>query len=129
MTTTAAQALEVLEKAAPCYCGAFTAQHFATLRQHIESTAAELEAMRKDAAEADQCTELAQALEQRRALAIAETVQALPVGGKDEMQPSPFHAGYQLACEEIIHRLRTEVWDLCLRPVDAPPPNSGEGGR
>lgn len=54
--TTTAQALDALQQAAICYCGAFTSQPFATLRQHIESTAdeiarlqAECEALRKDA--------------------------------------------------------------------------------
>jgi hypothetical protein len=33
--------------------------------------------------------------------------------------PTPFQAGYQLACEEILHRLRTEEWELCVNPVGA----------
>lgn len=67
----------------------------------------------------EECIALAQALEQRRALGIVEQVAALPVGGKDADAPTPFQAGYQLACEEILHRLRTEVWDGCLPPVAA----------
>lgn len=79
----------------------------------------------------DQVIEIAQALEQRRALTIVGAVAALPIGGADEMAPTAFQAGYQQACEEISHRLRTEVWPMCLPPIDAP--KSGEceegGGR
>ena len=64
----------------------------------------------------DECIELAQALEQLRALKIVEKVSALPIGGADVGMPTPFHAGYQLACEEITHRLRTEIWTGCLTP-------------
>lgn len=67
----------------------------------------------------DLCIELAQALEQLRAMKIAEDVAALPIGGADAVMPTPFHAGYQLACEDIIYRLKTEVWGDCLPPVDA----------
>ena len=59
---------------------------------------------------------VAQALEQQRALKIAESVTNLPVGGSTVDMPTAFHAGYQLACEEITHRLKTEVWDGCLPP-------------
>lgn len=64
--------------------------------------------------------EIAQALEQRRALTIVETVASLPIGGAAEIAPSAFQAGYQQACDEIAHRLRTEVWPMCLSPIDAP---------
>jgi hypothetical protein len=60
-------------------------------------------------AEADQSIELAAAIEQRRAIGIAEAVQGMPIGGKDANMPTPFHAGYQLACEEIIARLHTDM--------------------
>ncbi len=57
----------------------------------------------------DQAIELASALELQRAVRIVADVAALPVGGKDTDQPTQFHAGYQLACEEIAERIRTEV--------------------
>lgn len=60
----------------------------------------------------DECIELAEALEQQRALAIVATVKALGVGGADADIPTAFHAGYQLACDEIEHRLRHEKWEL-----------------
>ena len=66
--------------------------------------------------EADEVISLAQALEQHRARKIVDAVSALPVGGKQEDSPSPFHAGYQLACEEVMHRLLTEEWDGCMNP-------------
>ena len=66
--------------------------------------------------EADAAIGLAQALEQHRARKIVDAVSALPVGGKHEESPSPFHAGYQLACDEVMHRLLTEEWDGCLTP-------------
>ena len=66
--------------------------------------------------DADEVISLAQALEQHRARKIVDAVSALPVGGKHEDSPSPFHAGYQLACDEVMHRLLTEEWDGCLTP-------------
>lgn len=66
---------------------------------------------------ADQIIELAQALEQRRAIAIAEAVHNLPIGGRTANMPTAFQAGYCAACEEIEHRLRTEEWTHCLKPV------------
>ena len=65
----------------------------------------------------DECIELAQALEQARAIKIAETVAALAIGGATNNMPTRFQSGYQLACEEIIHLLRTQEWDLCLKPT------------
>lgn len=65
----------------------------------------------------DEIIEFAQALEQRRAVVITESVRALALGGQEEQMPTAFHAGYQLACDEILHRLKTEEWDLCLKPV------------
>ncbi len=61
--------------------------------------------------------ELAQALEQLRALTIVATVQSIPLGGEEADMPTAFQAGYQTACDEIEHRLRTEAWDGCLAPV------------
>lgn len=66
--------------------------------------------------DANETIGLAQALEQHRARKIVDAVSALPVGGKHEDSPSPFHAGYQLACDEVMHRLLTEEWDGCLTP-------------
>ena len=66
--------------------------------------------------DAGEVISLAQALEQHRARKIVDAVSALPVGGKHEHLPSPFHAGYQLACEEVMHRLLTEEWDGCMTP-------------
>jgi hypothetical protein len=44
-------------------------------------------------------------IELEQALKIVETVAALRLGGADAALPTPFQAGYQLACEEIAHRL------------------------
>lgn len=60
----------------------------------------------------DEAILLAAALEQQRALKIVEAVAALPIGGHDATAPTPFQAGYRLACDEIMERLRTEVWEL-----------------
>lgn len=56
-------------------------------------------------------------------------VKELPIGGADSEMPTPFQAGYQLACEEIDHRLRTEQWELCgtLAPMETKTPNNGFG--
>ena len=67
----------------------------------------------------DEVIELAQALEQSRAVQITKYVSELPAGGATNNMPTAFEAGYQMACEEITHRLRTEKWDFCLTPVDA----------
>lgn len=56
----------------------------------------------------DDYIELAAALEMHRALHVVAEVSALPVGGKDADAPTPFQAGYQLACEEIAERIRTQ---------------------
>lgn len=60
----------------------------------------------------DDCIELAAALEVHRALHIVAEVAGLPVGGKDADMPTPFQAGYQLACDEIAERIRTQVMVL-----------------
>lgn len=108
-----------------CGCGAGlidATQEAVTARWNQRATSAlqeahaELDALRADAeresTESDEAITLAAALEQQRALKIVEAVASLPIGGKDEAKPTPFHAGYQLACEEIAERLRTEVWEL-----------------
>jgi hypothetical protein len=64
----------------------------------------------------DECIELAEALERLRAIKIVEAVMNLPIGGATAIMPTPFQAGYQLACEEITHRLQTEEWELNLPP-------------
>ena len=77
-----------------------------------------LNGIRTTEATTDQLIELAGALEQRRGLAIVDAVAALSAG----YQEGAFKAGFETACEEITLRLRTEVWDNCLPPVDAPKP-------
>lgn len=62
----------------------------------------------------DEVIGLAQALEQQRAVKIAEAVEGLA-----DRFYGPFRAGFEQACEEIIHRLKTEVWELCLPPINA----------
>lgn len=88
-----------------------------TMRQLWEEVAGH--GFYRPAAPADECVELAQALEQLRAQKIVEAVRDLPIGGKNEQMPTPFHAGYQLACEEILHRLGTEQWTGCIPPRPA----------
>ena len=61
---------------------------------------------------ADDCIGLARALEQQRAVKIAEAVAALSIGAPDAIMPTAFQSGFQSACEEIIHRLETEEWTL-----------------
>lgn len=72
----------------------------------------------------DQVIDLACALEQRRALHIVAEVAALQIGGADSQTPTPFQAGYALACEEICTRLRTQQWELCGVPSPLPPAGS-----
>ena len=50
----------------------------------------------------------AEDLERLRAAKIVDAVMSLPIGGATAILPTPFQAGYQLACEEINHRLHTE---------------------
>ncbi len=47
-------------------------------------------------------------IEKERSLLIVNHVSNLRIGGKFEPFPSPFVAGYQLACEEVQQRLRYE---------------------
>lgn len=58
----------------------------------------------------DICIGLAVSLEKERALKIVLDVSEERIGGKHELMPTPFHAGYQQACEEIEYRLKTEEW-------------------
>jgi hypothetical protein len=60
----------------------------------------------------DQLIELTAHLERGRAKAIVEAVTALDMGGASADMPTPFQAGYQGACEEIAHRLKTEAWGI-----------------
>ena len=53
----------------------------------------------------DELIALAEALERRRCITIAETVKAEP-----RFTNPPFTAGYELACEEIAHRIEHEEW-------------------
>ncbi len=64
----------------------------------------------------NECVELSAALEKQRAIKIIEDVMSLPIGGGDSLMPTAFQAGYQLACEESMHRIKTEVWELNLPP-------------
>ena len=59
---------------------------------------------------------VAQALEQKRALAIVADIAAM---GDFFKESDAFRAGWDSACEEITERLRTEVWPGCLPPIDA----------
>ena len=67
-------------------------------------------------ADTDTLIGVAQALEQKRALTIVADIAAMGDFFKDN---DAFRAGWDSACEEITERLRTEVWPLCLPPVDA----------
>jgi len=67
-------------------------------------------------ATADECIKLAEALERLRAVKITEAVMSLPIGGATSNMPTPFQAGYQMACEEIKHRIQTDEWELNLPP-------------
>lgn len=67
----------------------------------------------------DEVLGVAQAIEQLRAVKIAEAVAGL---APHYVADSEFRNGYETACDEILHRLRTEQWsELCLPPVAAPP--------
>lgn len=70
----------------------------------------------------DQLIDLSEELQKLRALHIAGAVRALRSPGD---APTPFDAGYDLACEEIAHRLAHEEWELDddgWGPVGAHPP-------
>ena len=83
------------------------------------------------------CIALAVSLEKERALKIVQDVSEERIGGKGELMPTAFHSGYQLACEEIEHRLKTEEWGFAAvvigdapnapgKPTAANEPNEGE---
>lgn len=56
---------------------------------------------------------LAVSMEKGRSLTIVGDVSNERVGGKTETSPTAFMAGYQMACEEISHRLKHEEWQCC----------------
>jgi hypothetical protein len=87
----------------------FTAGWFA--RASLEATSSAPIDECRAVAVSDEVIELAAALEQQRAYKIVADVAALPIGTPGDM-PTPFQSGYQLACEEIEHRLRTEQWQV-----------------
>lgn len=114
--------VHALSKAAPDHTLPAKAMDYLQ-RKGLQGSPLRDEAVKRDDvaedASVDECIGLAQALEQARAVKIAEAVAALPIGDATNDMPTPFQSGFQLACEEITHRLRTEEWDLCLRPIDA----------
>lgn len=114
--------VHALSKAAPDHTLPAKAMDYLQ-RKGLQGSPLRDEAVKRDDVAGDasavECIELAQALEQARAIKIAETVAALQIGGATSDMPTPFQSGFQLACEEITHRLRTEEWDLCLTPIDA----------
>lgn len=63
-----------------------------------------------DAATSDQLIELAEALERRRCISIAETVKGEAPRFEPKGEPTAFSAGFSLACEEIAHRIEHEEW-------------------
>lgn len=56
---------------------------------------------------------LAVSMEKERAMKIVNDVSNERIGGKAEASPTAFMSGYQTACEEILHRLQNEEWQLC----------------
>lgn len=58
------------------------------------------------------CIEVAVALEQQRALKIVEAVRKQGFSKSASEIPTQAESAFDLACEEIEHRLRTEVWEL-----------------
>jgi hypothetical protein len=74
----------------------------------------------KTAAPSDDVIDLAVALEQQRALHIVATVRKQGFAKSADAIPTQAESVFDLACEEIEHRLRTEVWQL--DGVDLPLP-------
>lgn len=73
---------------------------------------------------ADECIELTRAFERQRAVKIAERV--LADFAERLTEGSPYWAGFDQACEEIIYRLKSEEWTLRGPPMtDTPTPLSG----
>lgn len=53
---------------------------------------------------------MAASLERERAARIVKEVSNERIGGKDAAMPTGYMAGFQTACEEILHRLEHEEW-------------------
>ncbi len=53
---------------------------------------------------------MAASLERERASRIVKEVSNERIGGKCEEFPTGYMAGYQMACEEIQHRIEHEEW-------------------
>jgi hypothetical protein len=66
----------------------------------------------KPAVPADDVIDLAVALEQRRALHIVAAVRQQGFSKSGTAIPTQAESVFDLACEEIEHRLRTETWEL-----------------
>lgn len=64
--------------------------------------------------------EVAVALEQQRTLAIVKAVRDINFGESPTGMPTPASAAYDLACEEIERRVRTEQWELDGVPAPLP---------
>ena len=60
--------------------------------------------------ESEMLIALAVSMEKERAVKIVDDVSNERIGGNTEASPTAFMAGYQTACEEILHRLKTEEW-------------------
>ncbi len=67
--------------------------------------------------------DVAAALEQQRALRIVASVRERGFSKSDTAIPTQAESVFDLACEEIEHRLRTEVWEL--NGIAAPTPSAG----
>lgn len=65
-----------------------------------------------DAASTDDVIDLAVALEQKRALHIVAAVRAQGFAKSSGAVPTQAESVFDLACEEIEHRLRTETWEI-----------------
>ena len=88
---------------------------FLTVRDALElAIAEEREACNKSGVNIDECIDLSAALERQRALKIIEAVMSARIGGAESTMPTPFQAGYQLACDESIFRIKNEEWELRL---------------
>ncbi|VVG70921.1 hypothetical protein PAP18089_01893 [Pandoraea apista] len=72
--------------------------------------------------------EVAGALEQRRALAIVKAVRDQHFGTLNPDIPTQASAAFDLACEEIEHRLRTEQWTLEGAPAPLPAADAQQAG-
>ena len=70
---------------------------------------------------------LALSLEKERARQIVNDVSNEIIGGKCDVLPTEFMSGYQTACEEILHRMQNEEWELCGEVFDKVPNVQIEG--